>query len=438
MQAEETKTIAVKGNILHFIADPFSSPEENSFQYFENGLLVIQDGIVKQVGFSSELEKQLPPETDVFDYRGHLILPGFVDSHLHYPQTDIIGSFGKQLLDWLQTYTFPCEGKFEDQAYAENVAGFFIEELLRNGTTTAQVMPTSHFSSADILFRRSAEKNMRMITGKIMMDRNAPDYLLDSPESGFDQSLELIEKWHNKKRLSYAVSPRFAVTSSDAQLEKTAELMETRPDLYLQTHLSENKDEIKLVAELFPWSQNYLDVYDRFGLVRKRSTFAHSIHLPIESYQKLSDQKAAVSFCPTSNLFIGSGLFDLEKTKNHQILMGMGTDIGGGTSFSMLKTLGEAYKVLQLKGQALSPLKAFYAATLGGAEALCLDDRIGSFQCGREADFVVLNSNATPLIQRRMEMTSSLIDKLFILMTLGDDRSIEASFVMGKKLYEKT
>ncbi len=437
MQENNTKATAVKGDLLHFVDDPFKTEEKDSYQYFEKGMLIIENGLVKAVGYASDLGQQLSPGTKIIDYSGHLIIPGFIDTHLHYPQTDIIASYGKQLLEWLQTYTFPREGMFNNAEYVENVADFFLEELLRNGTTTAQVMPTSHFQSADILFRKSLEKNLRMISGKVMMDRNAPDYLLDTPESGFEQSLELIRKWHGKKRLSYAVSPRFAVTSTEEQLEKTEALMQTGSDLYLQTHLSENREEIDLVAELFPWSKNYLDVYDRFGLVGKRSTFAHSIHLPDESYQSLSENSAAVSFCPTSNLFIGSGLFDLQKTRDQNILLGMGTDIGGGTSFSMLKTLSEAYKVLQLQGQAISPFQAFYLATLGGAKALFLDDNIGSFQPTREADFIILNLDATPLIKRRMATTESLSEKLFVLMILGDDRSIEATFIMGEKLYDK-
>ncbi len=431
-------SVAIRGDIIHFTANPFTTNEEQSLQIFESGMLIIEEGRIRQVGFASDLEHLLPPDNVVHDYSGHLILPGFIDTHLHYPQTDVIASYGKQLLEWLQTYTFPCEGRFDDPEYAENVADFFLDELLRNGTTTAQVMSTSHQQSAELFFQKSLARNLRMITGKTMMDRNAPDYLLDTPDSGYEQSLELIERWHGRNRLSYAVSPRFAVTSGEEQLKRTAELMEFRPGLYLQTHLSENRDEIKLVAELFPWSKNYLDVYDHFGLVRERATFAHSIHLPEENYRLLSEKDAAISFCPTSNLFIGSGLFDFDSTIRHNVSLGMGTDIGGGTSFSMLKTLGEAYKVLQLREQTLSPLKAFYLVTLGGAEALCLDDKIGSFQPGKEADFVVLNTNATPLIQRRMEMSDSLIDKLFILMTMGDDRSIEATFIMGNRQYEKT
>lgn len=437
MTSSSKDIVAIRGNFLHFIANPFVEGEDACYEYVEDGLLFIEEGYIKHKGPYSKLHPKLKPETTVIDYSGKLILPGFIDTHLHYPQTDIIASYGKQLLEWLETYTFPREGMFTDPEYTTSVVDFFLEELLRNGTTSAQVMPTIHSQSADIFFQKCQEKNLRMISGKVLMDRNAPDFLLDPAGGGIEESQALIEKWHQKDRLLYAVTPRFAITSTDEQLKRSAELLGQYPELYLHTHLSENKDEIAFVAELFPWSKNYLDVYDHFGLVTDKATFAHSIHLDQETYDKLSDKKAAVSFCPTSNLFIGSGLFDLDATTEARIKIGIGTDVGGGTSFSMLKTLGEAYKVLQLRGQKLSPLKAFYLATLGGAESLCLENKIGNFEPGKEADFIVINSDATPLIERRMQGAQSLQEKLFILMTLGDDRCIDATYAMGTKLYEQ-
>lgn len=428
------KSIAIKGIILHFIADPFLQPEITCVEVFDPGILWVEDGLVKAIGKADELEDQLPGKVEVKDYGDCLVLPGFVDTHLHYPQTDIIGSYGKQLLEWLETYTFPKEGQFSDVGYTSTVVDFFLEELLRNGTTTAQVMPTVHKHSAEIFFQKALEKNLRMITGKVMMDRNAPDYLLDTPQASFDESLDIIKQWHHKGRLLYAVTPRFAVTSTEAQLEKAGELFKTEPDLYLHTHLAENKEEVELIDRLFPWSKDYLDVYDRFHLISERSVFAHSIFLSEQNRELIQQKKAAISFCPTSNLFIGSGLFDLESAKNHGIKVGIGTDVGGGTSFSMLRTLGEAYKVLQMQGQSLSPLKAFYLATLGGAESLCLVDKIGNFKKGKEADFIVLNQNATPLINRRMAASPEIEQKLFILMTLGDERSIEATYIMGERV----
>lgn len=438
MLAIAPKILAVRGTVFHFRSNPFYTPEPACFELFQPGMLLVVDGYVKAVGNAAALEKELPPGCKVIDYGTRLILPGFIDTHLHYPQTDIIGSFGKQLLDWLETYTFPREGKFGDALYAADTADFFLEELLRNGTTTAQVMPTIHKQATTTFFQKALAKNLRMICGKVLMDRNAPAYLQDTPEQGYEDSLELIQQWHNKGRLSYAVTPRFAITSSAEQLEKAGALLETAPGLYLHTHLAENKAEVDWVSRLFPWSASYLDVYDRFGLITSRSTFAHSIYLPEESYETLAGKQAAVSFCPTSNLFIGSGLFNLERTCSSHIKIGIGTDIGGGTTFSILKTLGEAYKVLQLQGQTLSPLKAFYLATLGGAEALDQQDKIGNFQAGKEADFVVLDHESTPLMARRMAEAETIAQKLFLFMILGDDRSIQTTYVMGNKLYQKT
>mgnify|MGYP006287976505 CR=1 FL=1 len=435
---QESSIFAVQGTILHFIDDPFQREEDSCVEIFDPGLLLINNGYVEAVGPCQEMVRDLAPGVPIIDYRDKIILPGFVDTHLHYPQTDIIASFGKQLLEWLQTYTFPMEGRFSDPDKAAEVADFFFEELLRNGTTTAQVMPTTHPESVEAFFDKAYQRNLRMIAGKVMMDRNAPDSLVDTPQTGYEQSLKLIKNWHGKGRLSYAVTPRFAITSTEEQLERSSELMNAAPDLLFHTHLAENKTEVEEVARLFPWSRHYLDVYDRYGLVGENAIFAHSIYMPDDSYRILAEKKAAISFCPTSNLFIGSGLFDLEAAKKHGIKVGMGTDVGGGTSFSMLKTLGEAYKVLQLKGQSLSPLKAFYLATLGGAESLQLNERIGNFQTDKEADFVVLNQDATPLIERRMDATPDIRQKLFLLMILGDDRSVQATYSMGRKVYDLT
>ncbi len=432
MNSDSSDLQAFKGSILFFTDDPDQLDAEQAVRYYEKGLLLVEDGIVKAVENFDELSPTLPPDTEVTDYSGQLIIPGFVDTHIHYPQTDIVASYGKQLLDWLENYAFPREGMFSDLTYAEEVAEFFLQELARNGTTTAQVMSTVHEHAADILLQKSLEKNLRMITGKTLMNCNAPEYLLDGPSMGFDSSLKLAEKWHGTGRLSYAVTPRFAVTSTESQLEKAAELFHSRQGLYLHTHLSENLNEIEMIRTLFPWSNDYLDVYERFGLVGPRATFAHAIHLSDSEIDRLAISGSSISFCPTSNLFIGSGLFNLERVTAAGIPVGMATDIGGGTSFSMLKTLAEAYKVLQLQGQSLSALKAFYLATLGGARALGLADQIGSFLPGREADFTVLNVNATPLIERRIAVTQTLEERLFVLMMLGDDRSITQTYIMGK------
>jgi guanine deaminase len=430
-----TKKCLIKGDILHFLSNPNLESTGKSYQYFEKGLLLIENGLVSSVGTEQDIKKKFSEDVEIVDHSGKLILPGFIDTHLHYAQTDIIASHGKQLLEWLETYTFPKEGQFIDPIYTGQVSDFFLDELLRNGTTTAQVFCTVHPHSADIFFRKSKNRNMRMIAGKVMMDQNAPDYLTDTPQRSYDESLQLIYQWHQKDRLLYAVTPRFAVTSSEAQLEKAGALMAAAPNLYMHTHLSENANEIKYVSELFPWSKNYLDVYDHFGLVTDRSTFAHSIHLSDLEYQRMAETGAAISFCPTSNLFIGSGLFDLKKVSSQRIAVGIGTDVGGGTSFSMFQTLAEAYKVLQLNGQNLSALHAFYLITLGGAASLKLDSVIGNFETGKEADFTVINYNATPLMERRQKYAETLEEKLFALIILGDDRSIDATYIMGEQAY---
>lgn len=426
---------AVRGSIFHFTDDP--DLKQDCYEYTEDGVLIIKNGLIEECGRYLDLVERIPPEARENDYRGKIILPGFIDTHLHYPQTDIIASYGKQLLDWLDAYTFPREGMCDDLDYVEDVLEFFLEELLRNGTTTAQVMTTVHKLSVESLFRKCLEKNLRMISGKMMMDRNAPEFLVDTPESGYDESMDLIKTWHNKGRLHYSVSPRFAVTSTEAQLEKAAALLESADGLYLQTHLAENPAEVQMVSELFPWADDYLAVYEKFGLLTPRSLFAHSIHLSDDEYCRLAESGSAIAFCPTSNLFIGSGLFDLEKPQSYGVPVAMGTDVGGGTSFSMLRTLGEAYKVLQLKGQSLSSLKAFYLATLGGARALRLEDKIGTLKPGTEADVIVLNLDGTPLIQRRMEEAHSIEDRLFVLMILGDDRCVDATYISGERVYSR-
>ncbi len=425
---------AFRGAILHFTDNPLQHGLAAT-QYLEDGLLILRDGYVESVGEASQLINQLDDDVTVTDYRGHLMMPGFVDAHIHYPQTDIIGSHGEQLLEWLERYTFPMERRFSDLEYARSVASFFTDELLRNGTTTGLVFSTVHPTSVDAIFEAAASHNMRLMSGKVMMDRNAPDFLCDTAQSSYDDSKILIERWHNNGRAQYAVTPRFAPTSTDEQLKLAGELLKEYPDLYLQTHVAENPNEVSWVAELFPWSRSYLDVYDHFGLLNKRSVYAHGIYLKDSDRQRMAEAGATIAFCPTSNLFLGSGLFDINAAQAHNVQVAMATDVGGGTSFSMLQTLGEAYKVSQLAGQSLDPLQAFYLATLGGARALDLDQKIGNFAAGKEADFVVLDLKSTPLLARRMANTESLEEQLFALMTLADDRSIAATHIMGECRY---
>jgi guanine deaminase len=374
---------------------------------------------------------------ELSEYRDALITPGFIDSHIHYPQTGMIASYGEQLLDWLNTYTFPTERQFEDKAHAADVAGIFLKELLRNGTTTALVFGSVHRQSVDAFFEAAEALNLRMIAGKVLMDRNAPDYLTDTAESGYAESKALIERWHGKGRLHYAVTPRFAPTSSPEQLSLAGKLLGEYPDLYMHTHLSENRQEIEWVKQLFPERSGYLDVYDHYQLIGPRAVFAHGVHLCDDECQRLAETGSAVAFCPTSNLFLGSGLFDLAKLERHGVRVGLGTDVGAGTSFSQLQSLNEAYKIMQLQGKKLDPFKSLYLATLGGAQALYLDDKIGNFECGKDADFVVLDYKATPLIDYRLQQATSLAEKLFALCMLGDDRAIKQTFAAGVSVHAR-
>ena len=428
---------AWRSAILHCTANPTEVGTEQAFEYFENGLLVVKDGIIQALGNAEEQIALLDSTIEVEHHPDALIVPGFVDTHIHYPQSDMIASYGEQLLDWLNNYTFPEESKFADKQYASDVAERFIAELLRNGTTTALVFGTVHKQSVDAFFEAALPLNLRMICGKVMMDRHAPDYLTDTPETAYEDSKELIERWHNHGRLHYAVTPRFAPTSTSEQLSAAGKLLSEYDDLYMHTHLSENRQECSWVQELFPDSKNYLDVYDQHQLLSERSVFAHGIHLCDQEYNRLSETGSAIAFCPTSNLFLGSGLFNLEKAELHKVNVGMGTDVGGGTSFSMFSTLNEAYKVIQMQGQNLDPIKSFYLATLGGAKALRLDDKVGNLAVGSEADFVILDKQATPLLSKRLERAKDIKDTLFALMILADDRAIQATYAMGQCVHQR-
>jgi guanine deaminase len=427
---------AYRAAILHSLADPAVVGVEASYEYFEDGILLVEDGQIAQVGHAAELLPMLNG-VELTEYRDALITPGFIDSHIHYPQTGMIASYGEQLLDWLNTYTFPTERQFEDKAHAADVAGIFLKELLRNGTTTALVFGSVHRQSVDAFFEAAEALNLRMIAGKVLMDRNAPDYLTDTAESGYAESKALIERWHGKGRLHYAVTPRFAPTSSPEQLSLAGKLLGEYPDLYMHTHLSENRQEIEWVKQLFPERSGYLDVYDHYQLIGPRAVFAHGVHLCDDECQRLAETGSAVAFCPTSNLFLGSGLFDLAKLERHGVRVGLGTDVGAGTSFSQLQSLNEAYKIMQLQGKKLDPFKSLYLATLGGAQALYLDDKIGNFECGKDADFVVLDYKATPLIDYRLQQATSLAEKLFALCMLGDDRAIKQTFAAGVSVHRR-
>ena len=430
-------TCALRGRLLDFVGDPAEVGAAASHRYHQDGLLVIEDGRIANAGNARSLLAELPPGTPVEEYPDCLILPGFIDTHIHYPQTQVIASYGAQLLEWLHKYTFVEEQKFGERAHAAAIASFFLDELLRSGTTTAAVYCTVHPESVEAFFAESERRNARMIAGKVMMDRNAPPALTDTAERGYAESKALLQAWHGRGRQLYAISPRFAVTSSDAQLEAAGALLREHPGAYLQTHLAENREEIAAVRSLFPGAGSYTEVYDRCGLLGPRSIFGHCLHLADHELARLSGTRSVAAFCPTSNLFIGSGLFDLARLRDpaRPVRISLATDVGGGTSYSMLRTAGEAYKVLQLQGQNLPALDAFYMMTLGNARALGLEAEIGSFRIGSEADVVVLNPCATPAMAHRMATVDDLAATLFVLMTLGDERAVRATYVLGELAY---
>jgi guanine deaminase len=425
---------AYRASLLHFHADP--AFHENAHTWIEDGLLVIEDGRVQAAGDYAQLAATLPPGLEPVDYRGQIITPGFIDTHLHYPQTDMIASPAPGLLPWLETYTFPTERQFGDPAHARATAEFFLDELTRCGTTTAVVYCTVHRESVDAFFEASEARKLRMVAGKVLMDRNCPDFLRDL-DGQVGESEALINKWHKHARSLYAITPRFAPTSSEAQLGAIAELAKAHPDVFIQTHVSENKDEVNWVRELYPHSRSYLGVYDGYGLMRPRALFGHCIWLDDEDFARMAATGSAVSSCPTSNLFLGSGLFDFEKADGAGVAVTLGTDVGAGTSFSMLQTMNEAYKVARLKGSYLPALRMFYLATLGAARAMDLEGTIGSFAVGAEADFIVLDPKCTPLLARRSSHCNSLEEQLFALALLGDDRAVRATYAAGAKVHER-
>lgn len=427
---------AFRGSILHYLEDPHSHPDQ-AREYIEDGLLLVESGRIRAVGPYSSMMPSLPTGTPLEDYSGKLLMPGMIDLHTHYPQTEVIASYGRQLLDWLNNYTFPTEMKFSDKAYASAIAERFVQELLRNGTTTAMVFTTVHPQSTEAFFEVAEQHQLRMIAGKVMMDRHAPAGLCDTAESSYTDSKALIERWHGKARLSYAVTPRFAPTSTPEQLQAAGRLMQEYPGLYLQSHLAENRDELAWVAELFPQARDYLDAYEQAGLLGPHCVYAHGIHLSDSACQRLADSGTVLAHCPTSNLFLGSGLFDMSRLTDQGVRFALGTDVGGGTSFSLFRTLGEAYKVQQLLQHSLHPDRAFYLATLGGARALSLDQHIGNFLPGKEADFIVIDPESTPLLSFRIQHCKTLSEKLFVLATLGDDRLIAATYILGQLAYSQ-
>lgn len=437
MNQPGTGLLAIRAPLLSYEGNPFADDPEQCVRYESDGLIIVESGRIRHVGpFAPE---HVPAGAVLHVYRDALLLPGFIDAHVHFAQTMVIGAYGKQLLDWLQAYVFPVEERCAEPAFATAMAQLFFAEELAAGVTTTLSYATVHPASVDAYFEEAARLGVRAGTGKVLMDRNAPETLCDTAQQGYDESRELIARWHGKGRLFYAVTPRFAPTSTPAQLEAAGALFADTPGVFLQTHLSENLAGLEWVRRLFPAAADYLDVYDRAGLVGPRSLFGHAIHLSPREWDRLAEAGAAVVHCPTSNLFLGSGLFDLRRAllAANPVRTALGSDVGAGTSFSPLTTLNEAYKVAALQGVPLSAHRAFYLATLGSARALYLDHVIGRLAPGFDADFVVLDLGATALLRERLRFAETLEEALFVLMTLGERRCVRATYSGGRLLYER-
>lgn len=426
--------LALRGDLLDFTADPgFAAPAgAQGLRYRPDHWLLVEDGCI--VGAQPDA-----PDAgwERIDHRGRLLMPGFVDTHVHSPQLDVIASYGTELLEWLNTYTFPAERRYADPEVATAGAERFLDALLAHGTTSAVVFPTVHKVSADALFAGAERRGMRLIAGKILMDRHAPDGLRDDVAQAERDCVDLVQRWHGRGRLAYALTVRFAPTSTSAQMHMAGALLKAYPGTYMQTHVAENRDEVRWVAELFPQARSYLDVYHRHGLLNERAVLAHGIWLDDLDRVLLRETGAQIAHSPSSNLFLGSGLFDWLGAEGQGAQVTLATDVGGGTSLSMLRTLADAYKVQALRGVKLTAYKALYGATRGAARALGLDHEIGSFDNGCQADVAVWDWATTPLMQHRIGLAQDLHEKLFAWMTLGDERLLQAAYVAGMPRYRR-
>ncbi|UPQ89347.1 guanine deaminase [Vibrio sinaloensis] len=428
-----------RGSILHF-PKTTSDPAAN-YQYFNDGVLVTENGRIRHLGEASEFFK-LPANQQRLNYGGvemhkGLIIPGMIDSHVHFPQIEMIASYGKQLLDWLNEYTFPTEQQFANQAYADAQAEFFLNQLLSHGTTTASVFATVHPQSVNAFFCAAESLQARMICGKVMMDRFCPETLQDTPESAYRDSKALIERWHNQGRAMYAITPRFAPTSTPEQLAKAGQLANEHPDTFIQTHLSENLGEVAWIKELYPEHSDYLGVYEAYDLVRERALFGHAIHLEDREYRSLAQSGATISFCPSSNLFLGSGLFNFDRAKAEGIHVSIASDVGAGTDLSLFANQADAYKICQLQNSSLDPFESLYLSTQGAAAGMGIDHLVGNLNPGSEADFVELDFMASPILQQRLLRCKTLREQLFAIITLSDDRVIERTYLCGNLVYKK-
>ncbi len=433
------RRIALRGHVVSCRLDPRLFSWDEAVIDIADGLVVVENGIIAAVGPYDSVRSSIDSATHVEHYPECLLAPGFVDSHVHYAQAPMVASHGTTLLDWLTKYTFPNEERFSDVSYARSVAKFFFDELLRNGTTSVLAFCTVFPQSTDAFFEEASRRNMRVIGGKVLMDRNAPSSLTDTVQSGYDDSKALIERWHGNGRLRYAITPRFAPTSSEGQLRSASSLWQEFPTCLVHSHVSENLEEIEWVRSLFPNRAGYLDVYDDAGLLGRGTVLAHGVHLTRDELDRIAATSTSLAHCPTSNTFLGSGLFSFNKVNaaREHIDVGLGTDIGAGTSFSLLTTMGEAYKVAALTASSMNAYELFYLATLGGARALGVSSFVGSLEVGKEADVVVLDPRSSPLLAYRSDRVTSTEEQLFALAMLGDDRSVAATYVAGERAYER-
>ena len=426
--------LLLRGRTLSFLRWPDSIDDHASYRYEEDGALLIVDGKIARAGSYADVATEAGSGIRVIDHRPNLLLPGFIDAHVHFPQMQVIASYGAELLEWLNTYTFPEETRFVNAQHGRRIARLFLDEMVRQGTTTVAAYCSVHKQSAEAFFEESSARDMLNIAGKVMMDRNAPAGLLDTPQSGYDDTKALIQDWHGKGRQLYAVTPRFAITSSPEQMEMAGALMREFPDLHMQTHLSENHAEIAFTQQLYPASIDYTDVYEKYGLLGPKALFGHCIHLSDREADAMSASGSIAVFCPTSNLFLGSGLFDYQRYRRREkpLRIAAATDVGGGTNYSMLRTMDEAYKVIALNGEKLNPFQSSWQMTRGNAEALSISDRVGTLEEATDADITVLDARATPAMRLRMETVQTLAEELFLLQTLGDDRSVVEVYVAGR------
>ncbi|MGX9118333.1 guanine deaminase [Mesorhizobium sp. BHbsci] len=426
----------LRGRTLSFLRWPETVDDHSAWRYEDDGGLLLRDGRIVAAGAYADVEKKVDEGAKKIDHRPHLLLPGFIDAHAHFPQMQVIGSYGAELLDWLNTYTFPEETKFQNAQHGRRIARLFLDEMVRHGTTTVAAYCSVHRESAEAFFTESHDRNMLNIAGKVMMDRNAPEGVLDTAQSGYDDSKALIAEWHGKGRQHYAITPRFAITSSPEQLEMAGALCREYPDLHMQTHLSENHAEIAFTLQLYPQAHDYTDVYEHYGLLGRKSLFGHCIHLSEREADALSDTGSVAVFCPTSNLFLGSGLFDYQRyrTRDKALRIAAATDVGGGTNYSMLRTMDEGYKVIALNGEKLNPFQSFWQLTRGNAEALSVVEKVGTLDQGSDADIIVLDARATPAMRLRMETADTLAEELFLLQTQGDDRAVREVYVAGRAM----